>query len=253
MLERKAVVCEFKADGKPGEFTALFSVFDNIDRDGDRIHKGAFLPAFEKNPTPPIVWTHRWDIPPIGETLDAEETAKGARGHGKLFVDDHEIARQVYTGLKSGALTQFSFAYEVKRFELTEPEEDEKTVRWDGKIRELKEFSELYEWGPTLVGANPDTELLSAKGLDQLLVRAKELELDHDLLVAAVALLSGEKGGARNSGKHLERLQQIHDLAIANGASCEEKSVPPPARDPRVDELLDARSDDLPVRSGSLR
>lgn len=166
---RKSVACEFKASSTPGEFEALFSRFDNIDKDGDIIRKGAFAPAFEDNPNPAIVWTHRWDIPPIGETLEAAEIDKGAKAKGRLFLKEHPVAAQVWAGLKSGALRQFSFSYATMESLLRDPVGDEKAVRYDGKIQELLKFSEIHEWGPTLVGANPQTELLSAKSLATLL------------------------------------------------------------------------------------
>jgi HK97 family phage prohead protease len=238
----KSVRAEFKADGKPGEFTALFSVFDVLDRDSDIIRKGAFVPAFEADPNPPVVWTHRWDIPPIGETLDAEETDDGARGHGKLFVSDHPVAKQVYVAMKSGALKQYSFAYEVADggYSLREPDEDdgETSGRFDGMIRELTEFSSVFEWGPTLVGANPSTFTESGpKSMELLLgVKASDMrawlgvrESDVDDLKRMAELAAdlgseGRKGGARNSAKDSERLQTIHDLSVANGAKCPDSS-----------------------------
>jgi HK97 family phage prohead protease len=242
--KHKTVRAEFKALGSKGEFEALFSVFDVLDRDGDIVRKGAFEPAFDSDPNPPVVWTHRWDIPPIGETLDAEEIEKGARGHGRLFVDDHEVARQVYTAMKAGALKQFSYAYELADggYFLREPDEDadEKSPRFDGMIRELTEFSSIFEWGPTLVGANPATVLTDGpKSIETLLgVKAKDVrvwlgidEPDPDafekMKSLAVDLAAASKRGSRNSTKDSERLQQIHDLAVENGAKCAETDDDP--------------------------
>lgn len=236
----KSVRADFKATGSKGEFTALFSVFDVVDRDGDVIRKGAFEPAFENDPNPPVVWTHRWDIPPIGETLDAEETDDGARGTGKLFIQDHPVAKQVYVAMKSGALRQFSFAYEVGDggYFLREPEDDEETARFDGMIRELTGFSNVFEWGPTLVGANPQTFVESGPKSMELLLGVKAADMrawlgvsedDVDSIkrmqeLAADLGSEGRKGGARNSAKDSERLQTIHDLSVANGAKCAESS-----------------------------
>jgi len=191
MIERKSVLAEFKARKTPGEFEALFSVFGNIDHDGDRIHKGAFKSAFENDPNPAVVWTHRWDVPPIGETVEAVETDKGAKGVARLFLDDHEVARQVWKGLASGALKQFSFAYTVSNESFSEPGDGESARRYDGKIREIHEFGDVFEWGPTLVGANSETGLLAGgKALDTLL-GMKDLGLDV-LLAAAKKDADGE-------------------------------------------------------------
>lgn len=171
---RKSVTAAFKALKSPGEFEAEFSVFGNVDFDGDRLLKGAFEPAFEANPNPAIVWTHMWEIPPIGETIDAVETETGAKGTGRLFLDDHEIAGQVWAGLKSGALTQYSFAYNVAEARLVDAAGAE-TPRKDGRIQELVKLSHIYEWGPTLVGANSATSTLDLAKSMRLRLGAKML------------------------------------------------------------------------------
>lgn len=161
-MEHKTVAATFKASKTPGEFSAEFSYFGNIDRDGDRMMKGCFEPAFSANPNPAVVWTHLWDIPPIGETLEASETETGAKGVAKLFLDDHETARQVWAGLKTGALKQFSYAMTFGKsgYELVSAKDGESTVRPDGRVREIKALEEIFEWGPTLVGANPMTSVI---------------------------------------------------------------------------------------------
>lgn len=241
MIERKSVAAEFKlSDSKTGEFEALFAVFDNLDRQGDIIRKGAFVPAFESDPNPPIVWSHQWDIPPIGETLEAGETDKGARGVGRLFVDeDHPTAKQVHAAMKTKSLKQYSFAYEIADggFILREPTEDEpKSPRWDGMIREITKISDVFEWGPTLVGANPATETLQDPKAVRELLGLRDLPDDLPIPLALGKSLEeivadlvshfekAEKSGARNAGKDLERLQQIHDLSVTNGAVCETSS-----------------------------
>lgn len=255
---KKSTSVEFKADGPKGEFTALFAVFDNLDRQGDIIRKGAFLPALEAEPNPPVVWTHRWDIPPIGETLDADETDKGARGHGKLFVDDNPTAKQIYAAMKAGALKQQSFAYEIAEggFILRDATDEEKTPRYDGMVRELTEFSALFEWGPTIAGANPETGLLDGPksveallGLDEdsleLLRKALGVEEEDERLEKFLAdfreaLGPESKRGARNSSKDADRLQSIHDLAVENGAKCKAEEA---VEDEESDEEKAARSE----------
>jgi HK97 family phage prohead protease len=251
-LERKAVVAEFKARDEPGVFEARFSRFGNVDRYSDRVLKGAFEDVF-KGDLPPVVWTHMWEIPPVGETLEAKETDVGAEAVGRLFVkgdEDHEVARQVYTAMKAGALRQFSYAYTVAEAAFVEEDGQE--------VREIAKFAELFEWGPTLVGVNPETELLAApKALPRLVGALEAGGLSEDELVDTLGKagldvgplvdrwIADVKAGARNSAKDLERLQMIHDLAVENGASCAGQSGatgPAPASlDPRVVEILTAR------------
>lgn len=164
-------VTDFKAmtDGDtPGTFEALVAVFNNVDRGGDRILPGAFKRTL-KDGLPPIVWSHNWDVPPIGVVTEASETGDGLLVKGRLFVaegEDSPVARQVYTAMKAvdgqgrAPLREFSFGYEVR---------DAASVTEDGEdIRELKDL-ELFEVGPTLVGMNPATQLLGVKDVREAL------------------------------------------------------------------------------------
>jgi HK97 family phage prohead protease len=147
---------DYKSEGEQtGYFRARVAVFNNVDDGGDRIVYGAFRASLKSNPRPPIVWSHQWNIPPIGQTLKATETERGLDIEGKLLLDDKGISGQyahsVMSGFKAGALTQFSFAFDVK---------DSVEVKEDGKsIRELKQV-DVFEVGPTLVGMNRETQLL---------------------------------------------------------------------------------------------
>lgn len=170
-------IVEFKAsDSEPGVFHALFAVFDNVDDVGDRIIQGAFTRTLAERPHPPIVWSHQWHTPPIGETRRAKETSRGVEAEGRLFVgegDGHDLARQVYAGLRSRALREFSFGY-ARRESATVTEEGE-------DITELRDV-DLFEWGPTLKGANPATALLdvkSAPALADAIARALATERSH--------------------------------------------------------------------------
>lgn len=179
-MERKSfAVTELKATDEdvPGSFEAVVAVFGNVDRGGDRMIPGAFKRTLEERGLPPVVWSHNWDVPPIGVVKEAVETAEGLHIKGRLFVaegEDHSIARQVYAAMKAqdgngvAPLREFSFGYETR---------GSKSVEEDGEeIRELTDV-ELFEVGPTLVGMNPDTRLVGAKALreyaDQL-ERTKE-------------------------------------------------------------------------------
>ena len=156
---------------EPGSFKAVVAVFGNVDSVGDRMDKGSFTRTLNERGLPPIVWSHNWDVPPIGAVKSAVETDEGLEITGRLFVgadEDHPVARQVYTAMKAkdgngqSPLREFSFGYAVKQ-------STDETV--DGKqIRVLKDV-DLYEVGPTLVGANSATRLVGIKAL------AEELKL----------------------------------------------------------------------------
>jgi HK97 family phage prohead protease len=99
-----------------------------------------------------------WHIPPIGNTLDMEtrevDGKRGLWGRAKLFLGEHAEADKCYAGLREGALKQFSFAYDV--IEASYEERDGIEIRLLKKV-------EVFEWGPTLVGANRETELITVK------------------------------------------------------------------------------------------
>lgn len=158
-------------DGLPeGQFTAIVSVFGNVDSYGDVVMPGAFsddLKAWENAGDPiPVYWSHRMDDPDmnLGHVLEAKETDQGLWVKAQLDLESPKAA-QVYRLLKGRRVTQFSFAYDVL------------DAGW-AKSEELGEYYELrklkvYEVGPTPIGANQDTELLDVKAAVERTVRAK--------------------------------------------------------------------------------
>jgi HK97 family phage prohead protease len=161
--ETKTFTAEVKADGDgiaAGQFVALVSVFDNVDLGGDRIVKGAFDASIKewqaKGDPLPIIWSHEWDNPAahIGyaDPKDIRETDKGLEIKATLDTD-RPFAEQVHHLLKNRRVTQFSFGYFAKDFEMVKD--------GDTQVRELKSL-DIFEAGPTLLGMNPSTELLAA-------------------------------------------------------------------------------------------
>lgn len=227
MLEHKTfglASLETKGAKNSGAFEAIVSVFDNVDRENDRMVKGAFKrtlqpPSEGGRGFPAIIYAHQWDTVPIGVPQKCEEVegveVKDASGSsrkvdglfvdGELFVGDTQLASEVYTAMsrKGGdglpALRDFSFGYKARDASFVTENIDGKST----KIRELKDV-DLWEVGPCLVGMNPETALLGVKGGDGFL--------------GMLELFS--KAGARNSSTDAERLQTIHDLAVDNGAEC---------------------------------
>lgn len=159
MLHKACHEIELKADGDSGDFTALVSVFDNVDRVGDRVMRGAFTKTLaewrEKGDPIPVVLSHNWDDPyahiGIADPQNVKQTARGLVVKGKLDIGDNAVARQVHRLMKRRSLKAFSFGYRVHDSEVAE----------DG-VNELKEI-ELFEVGPTLVGANQSAELQAVK------------------------------------------------------------------------------------------
>lgn len=160
-------------DADDGVFEAVVSVFNNKDLGGDIVRPGAFknsLDFWGASDSPiPVYWSHRMDDPTmnIGEVLDAEELAGGAKAipgwanawvqeNGGLYVkaklDDFGMGAQVRHLMKTRRVKQFSFSYDV----ITEQKSK------DNSANELLDLF-LHEVGPTPLGMNPLTELISAK------------------------------------------------------------------------------------------
>ncbi len=177
----KTFDAKVKSDDGAGEFEALVSVFGNVDSTGDRVVPGAFagtLARWAQSGDPiPVIWSHRWEDPDyhIGHVVAAEERDDGLWVRGQLDLE-HSKAQQVYRLLKGRRVTQFSFAYDVV---------DERRAS-DG-ANELLAL-DVFEVGPTLVGANRATDLLAVKAGRVLSARNEsDLRAARDLLDAVIS------------------------------------------------------------------
>ena len=152
------------APTEEGTFEALVAVFGNVDAYGDVIVKGAFadtLKEWDESGHPiPVVWSHAKDDPfsHIGVVEEAKETDTGLLVTGRLDLDN-PTAAQVHRLLKGGRVKEFSFAFSYDPQDVTPAKRDGVEVR---ELHRLK----LHEVGPTMIGANPATELISVKSAD---------------------------------------------------------------------------------------
>ena len=161
----KSFPAHFKAapDGS-GEIEAIVSVFNNVDRAGERVLPGYFAKSLARK-LPKGVWMHDWTRP-IAVTDEARELAPGdpllpesLKALGGLYVKgrinlDVQDGKDALSHLRFGSVDEFSFGYSN-----TKTAYDSET-----EVRDLVE-GEIYEWSPVLVGCNPATALLSAKDM----------------------------------------------------------------------------------------
>ncbi|MGW8846613.1 HK97 family phage prohead protease [Streptomyces xiamenensis] len=160
--------------GEPGEFTALVSVFGNVDSYGDVVQPGAFertLKEWSSSGYPiPVYWGHNLSDPDynIGSVVEATETDRGLQVRARLDMDSPK-APQVYRLLKGGRVKEFSFGYSVR---------DAGWGEKDGtEVYELRDI-DLYEVSVVPVGANPATELQTVKSLGERTERAAARALE---------------------------------------------------------------------------
>lgn len=189
------------AEGEPdGEFTALVSVFDNVDSYGDVVQPGAFertLKEWSASGYPiPVYWGHNLSDPDynIGSIVEAVETDRGLQVRARLDMDSPK-APQVYRLLKGGRVKEFSFGYSVR---------DAGWGEKDGaEVYELRDI-DLYEVSVVPVGANPATELHSVKAHAERTSRS------------AARAVEGVKAGRVLSAKNEDALREArNELAAA--------------------------------------
>lgn len=236
-MKTKNLSAQVKATGDgAGEFEAIVAVFGNVDSGGDVIVKGAFtdtLAEWRASGDPiPVVWSHDSNDPfsHIGSVVEASETDTGLLVKGQLDLDNPKAA-QVHKLLKGRRVTQFSFAYSVLDGGPTEVDGESAF-----ELRRLK----LYEVGPTLVGMNQATELLSAKSDDVdakagRVLSAKNVEVVTNAIAAADALKSALKtllDAATNDDGKASTGQQVKDEE-PSGVKSEEQPASVPAVDIR--------------------
>lgn len=180
-LIRKTVTA--KATKTAGGFTALVSRFGNVDSQGDVVLPGAFAKSLaERGDRPiPVVWTHetRAILSYVGKAT-ATETDEGLLVEAEFF--DTPEAQHVRLLMEEGLVVEFSWQGRVLDGDLVKVDEDHYAFG-------LKEI-DLWEVGPTLKGANAETELLGVKALTDRLA---------------------SKEGRVLAQQHVETLKSIHE------------------------------------------
>ena len=158
--EVKKIDLELKQETE-GKVSAVFSVFNSLDSDGDIVLPGSIKSGF-KSGSVPMVWAHKWDMPIGKGSIDSD--GDKATFNGEFFMDT-ESGKEAYKIVKNMAdMQQWSFGYRVndaERGKIGEGEE-EKDARF------LKDLT-VFEVSPVLVGANQDTYTMAIKSNEELL------------------------------------------------------------------------------------
>ena len=160
-------------DEEAGTVEAVFSVFNEVDSDGDVVLPQSIRSGYG-NKGVAMVWGHDW---------------KNIIGKGKIVQDDDKAVfkgsfnlntnagREAYETVKAMAdLQQWSFGFEVLDSEVGMFQKDggeEKEVRY---LKDLK----VWEVSPVMVGANQNTSTVSLKNLEEENETANEIENGTD-------------------------------------------------------------------------
>ncbi|WP_280265351.1 HK97 family phage prohead protease [Nocardia wallacei] len=198
---------------KEGEFIAYASVFGNKDSYGDVVQPGAFTDTLAqwagKNIPIPLLWGHNTADPDfnLGAVVEASEDDHGLKVHGQLDMESPKSA-QVYRLLKSGRVSQMSFAYSIAEGEWVEPVGEGKTYK-DAYYSLIK--LDLFEVSIVPIGANQETEILAVKTAAAGL-RAK----------AGRVLSAKNENAIRDVKSQLEEAAKALDSVLAAVAATEE-------------------------------
>lgn len=138
-----------------GKVEAVFSVFNEIDSDGDVVLPNSIKSGYGDAGVA-MVWAHDWKKP-IGRGEIVQDGSK-AVFKGQFIMDTQE-GRDAYATVKAmGDLQQWSFGYEVM-------DSENGTFQKDGYSTEARYLKELKVWevSPVLVGANQNTYTVGVK------------------------------------------------------------------------------------------
>lgn len=150
-MERKTFTgVTFKADGEPGEVSAVFATLGVIDHQGDVTMPGAFT---DGEPVRISAWNHGWDSLPVGRgeirELDGQAVLKG-----RFFLNTTG-GREHYETVKAlGELQEWSYGFDI--LEESFGEYQGRQVRF---LRKLK----VHEVSPVMLGAGIGTHTTDIK------------------------------------------------------------------------------------------
>lgn len=143
-----------------GVVEAIVATYD-VDSIGDRIMPGAFAASLDEwqksGNNLPFIWSHKSDDPEayIGVVEHAEEIpGVGLKVRARIDMDEPK-ALKAYKLMKGRRVTNFSFSYD--EIDARPAPKDDSGAKKD--LHQLK----MYECGPTLIGCNQATSLVSAK------------------------------------------------------------------------------------------
>lgn len=206
--------------------TGICAVFGNVDSWGDRIHAGAFKKTLSENlQRVRHLWNHDSHQPPIASILEIREVsreelpskvlAKAPEATGGLLVKreyyDNEFANWILEAIEKGDINEMSFAYEV----IKSSETVEETGFEDMPKRYIRELLELrlFDTSDVNWGMNSAT----------VAVGAKSQILSLGQIYSQLTAIKQLKEGRRNAESDQILLNQIHQIAVDLGASCDSK------------------------------
>ena len=141
----------FKAEADEGTVVARFSVFNEVDSDGDVVLPSTFTPGQE---VAMAAWGHNWHSLPFGKGA-IQIQPDSALFEGRFFVDTTHGLDAYRTVKNMGSTQEWSWGFRVL---------DAEPGEMNGQPVRFIKRAEVFEVSPVLIGANRNTETLFIKG-----------------------------------------------------------------------------------------
>ena len=192
-------------DADQGIAHLLVSVFGNVDSDGDRLRPGAFQRTIERgkarNKFPPGVWSHDWKTP-VARTQEMYEGDDGLHVIARFNLET-QAGRETFSNIKHGIIDEYSFGFTDAKREAKDGAND---------ITDLL----MFEWSPTLVGANRETRTIAVKAAQSAMPARSLAESDEEVKAAFEALNS--RVADYSGAWHAAWLKEARKLSTARRA-----------------------------------
>lgn len=230
MTEHKYKSFEMKAQ-ENGTISGYFSTYDKEpDSYGDIIVPGAFTNTLKKREETghpfPLCFNHDFSAV-IGAVKSVKDTEKGPYIEAEFL--DTQLAQDVRKMLMSGAIYQFSFAYDVLKART--PYEDEAKA---GVMNVLEEV-EVYEISVVTVPANQNAVATEVKSVDLETKQGKRnSKSDEDTINQIIALAQSLLGESEDTPEEEEGSEEAEPEINAAAEESTESS-----NSKRAESLLD--------------
>jgi HK97 family phage prohead protease len=165
------IECQLKSDSdEPGVFEGYASKFDQVDKVGDTILKGAFAKSLITNNVKGFLNHDSSDVPPI-DWLELKEDDVGLYAVGKVDLE-HHMGKSIYSALKRGAIDGLSIGFTAK------PGDFEVKKGYEGKGNGNRTYKNLHlmEISPVTWPCDEGARIQSVKMADANLVSLKDCE-----------------------------------------------------------------------------
>ena len=242
-MEHKTKSFNLKADAETGMIAGYFSTYDRVpDSYGDIIEPGAFTETIKKREESghpfPLCWNHDFSAV-IGAVDSIKDTEKGPYIEAHFL--DTQLAQDVRKMVQSGAVYQFSFAYDV--LDSHAPTAEEKADGIENVLTKL----EVFEISVVTVPANQNavaTEVKSGK---------RNSKADEDVIRENIRELADSVDDLNALAQALtNRIESLGSLLDEPGADDTEEEEPTPVEEAQV-EVNEVETSEEPKTEGNAK